>query len=167
MSSCPMGVKQVLEEMRANWPQANLDAAEVVAPLYRCRDLFYARSKEVIAEHGLTFGEFEALAMLRKMPAPHRMTPSEICKAVWLTSGGMTKALNGLEKAGLISRQVDPVDRRSRIVELTADGKALVERIMAAILARHDKVIGEALSPREREQFVSLISKLVERAEAA
>lgn len=47
------------------------------------------------------------------------MTPSELAQAMSLTSGGMSIALDRLERAGLARRVHNPVDRRSVLVEAT------------------------------------------------
>jgi DNA-binding MarR family transcriptional regulator len=47
------------------------------------------------------------------------LTPSELAKATSLTSGGMSLALDRLERAGLARRLRNPDDRRSVLVEAT------------------------------------------------
>lgn len=47
------------------------------------------------------------------------LTPSELAHAMSLTSGGMSLALDRLERAGLARRVRNPDDRRSVLVEAT------------------------------------------------
>ncbi len=55
-----------------------------------------------------------------------------------------TRAVERLVVAGLLDRRDDPVDRRNLVLELTRDGRALVERVMddrrAAIAAILDRM---------------------------
>jgi DNA-binding MarR family transcriptional regulator len=54
------------------------------------------------------------LATLQRSGAPYRLSPTALRKSVLLTSGAMTACLNRLEQCGLISRNPDDGDRRSR-----------------------------------------------------
>ena len=49
----------------------------------------------------------------------NRITPTEICHMLDVSSPRVTTVLNSLEKKGMITRTLDPNDRRSVIVGLT------------------------------------------------
>ncbi|MGH3206326.1 MAG: MarR family winged helix-turn-helix transcriptional regulator [Trebonia sp.] len=50
----------------------------------------------------------------------------DIARAIAITVGGASQAVDRLESAGLCARHANPADRRSSIVELTAKGKELL-----------------------------------------
>ena len=50
----------------------------------------------------------------------------DIARAVAITVGGASQAVDRLESAGLCARRANPSDRRSSIVELTPKGKELL-----------------------------------------
>ncbi len=50
----------------------------------------------------------------------------DIARAVAITVGGASQAVDRLESAGLCARRANPSDRRSSIVELTAKGTELL-----------------------------------------
>ena len=50
----------------------------------------------------------------------------DIARAVAITVGGASQAVDRLESAGLCARRANPSDRRSSIVELTPEGKELL-----------------------------------------
>ncbi|WP_434033054.1 MarR family winged helix-turn-helix transcriptional regulator [Cupriavidus sp. a3] len=52
-------------------------------------------------------------------------TLSEFCKLLGYDSGAMTRLLDRIEAKGIIRRVDNPADRRSYIVELTEQGKAV------------------------------------------
>lgn len=56
---------------------------------------------------------------LDRLAARGPMTPTALAAELSLTSGGMTIALDRLEKAGLVRRAPNPDDRRSVLVEAT------------------------------------------------
>jgi MarR family transcriptional regulator, organic hydroperoxide resistance regulator len=50
----------------------------------------------------------------------------DIARAVAITVGGASQAVDRLESAGLCARRANPSDRRSSIVELTPEGRELL-----------------------------------------
>jgi DNA-binding MarR family transcriptional regulator len=77
-----------------------------------------------------------------------------------VSSGGLTKVLNSLEKNGLITRRQCADDQRSRLVKLTEKGKKLIEEALEIVLARHEKQLSDALSSDEREMLNKLLMKI-------
>ena len=47
-----------------------------------------------------------------------------------ITSGGMTAALDKLERKGLVTRVPNPNDRRGTLVRLTDEGRRLIDEAM-------------------------------------
>jgi DNA-binding MarR family transcriptional regulator len=71
----------------------------------------------------------------------------------------MTSRLDKLEQAGLIKRLPDPADRRALLVELTPEGRELVERVMTSLLVlRADQL--HAMPASEQTQLIDLLRKL-------
>lgn len=152
-------IEDILAQMRSCW-DGDLAAAETVKRLFRARDLFFSDAKVVMEQIDLSVGEFDALASLRLQGAPYEQTPSNICQANLVSSGGLTKVLNNLEKRGLISRRQCADDQRSRLVKLTPKGKKLIDESLETVLARHEKQLAEALSEDERQTLNQLLRKL-------
>jgi DNA-binding MarR family transcriptional regulator len=67
--------------------------------------------------------------------------------------------LDLLEDRGLLTRSVDPVDRRNRIVAITAAGRRLLRRVRAQIRAAEDDLLA-AVAPRDRETFERVLTVL-------
>ena len=59
----------------------------------------------------------------------------ELARAVGIEGPTMTRHLDGLERAGLVERQRDPVDRRAVQVQLTRAGHTLHGRLLKAVIA--------------------------------
>jgi DNA-binding MarR family transcriptional regulator len=108
---------------------------------------------------GLKAGQFQVLAELRgRDPLP--MTASELAKAIVLTSGGMTPVLDQLEERGLVTRQVDPEDRRARRIAITEKGRSIVNRALEQQVARH-RALNAELALDEREALTTILRKLL------
>jgi DNA-binding MarR family transcriptional regulator len=132
----------------------------VLQRITRLSLLLEASFAEVLARHRLSWGEYLVLAALRRAGPPYRMNPTALYGSVILSSGGMTKRLDQLEKADLVQRQLDPADRRGRLVALTAKGKAVVDRAVVEHLANEERLLG-ALSTPERHKLGNLLRKLL------
>ena len=105
---------------------------------------------------GIGFSDFQVLeAVLHKGPT----AVNEIGRLVRLTSGSITTAVDRLESKGLVERQPDPADGRSRIVHLTPAGRKLI----ACAFADHERALERAaagLTPAERAEAAALLKKL-------
>lgn len=81
----------------------------------------------------LTRAEFEVLARMRSAGPPYRRKPSDLAKALFLSSGGTTNILHRLTAASLIIREDDPGDRRSSLVRLTDQGVRAAENALITV----------------------------------
>ena len=109
-----------------------------------------------IAALDLGLSDFVVLEMLL-----HRgpMKVNDIGRKVDLTSGSITTAVDRLQARGLVSREVNREDGRSRIVQLTAKGRDLIRAAFAAHADRMERAAG-GLDLKERTELVSLLKKL-------
>lgn len=85
---------------------------------------------------GLSPSQGAALATIERHGP---LTPSELAAAERIQRPTATRLLAKLEAAGLAGRQADPADRRSSLVTITAQGRALLAESRAhkdAYLAR-------------------------------
>ena len=73
-----------------------------------------------------------------------------------VTSGAITKRIDRLERAGLVTRTVSDTDARSRRVALTAEGRALVDELVEKHVANERRLVS-GLSERERDQLARLL----------
>ena len=103
------------------------------------------------------FGVLEAL--LHRGP----LSVKQIGAKVLLTSGSMTAAVDRLESRGLVTRQDDPGDRRSRIIHLTEAGRELIGRVFA----EHREAMEQAVAAFPVEQRAALIDSLRRLGRAA
>ena len=138
---------------------ANLERVTRLAA-YLERDL-----AEIGAMAGLRAGQFQVLAELRgRDPLP--MSASDLARAIVLTSGGMTPVLDQLEERGLITRQIDPDDRRARRIAITEKGRSLINRALEQRIARQ-RAVNAVLTLGERETLSAILRKLLVAMEGA
>ncbi len=104
-----------------------------MALLGRLARLYKHMETDITALHrsyGLTTGEFDVLATLKRSGAPYQLTPSALIESMMLTSGAMTNRIDKLESKALISRTHSEQDRRSVTVELTSKGLELINELI-------------------------------------
>jgi MarR family transcriptional regulator, 2-MHQ and catechol-resistance regulon repressor len=76
-----------------------------------------------------------------------------------LTSGSVTTAVDRLEERGLVLRNANPGDRRSRLVSLTPDGTRCIADIFDHHRSAMDRA-AEGLTKSERKTLIDLVKKL-------
>jgi DNA-binding MarR family transcriptional regulator len=110
--------------------------------------------KAVVDRTGLPFSRIRILMRLSRRP----MTVKQIADAATVDAPAATVAVNDLEDRGLVVRQVDPTNRRCKVVSLTDAGRDAV----AAIDTVHDPAPEAlaALSDDELTMLRALLDKL-------
>ena len=74
-----------------------------------------------------------ALAVIDGAEAP--LTPSDIGERVLLPSASITSTLDILERRGWVRRVPNPDDRRSVLIEITAEGRATADQLLPGVRA--------------------------------
>jgi DNA-binding MarR family transcriptional regulator len=66
-----------------------------------------------------------------------------------------------LLSAGLVDRRVDDLDRRSRILRLTAQGREVLRRLRPLALSLEDRLLA-SLTAKEKETFFDLVGRMIQ-----
>ena len=152
-------VDAVLEQWVTAAPGLDTTHLGVVARLHRVAHQLRLRAEVVLEPHGLTQGEFDVLSALRRSGSADGVTPSALAAAVLVSSGGITKRLAALERAGWISRERSPRDGRSVRVALTSSGRDRLDALLPAYFASEAAVL-DGLAPAERDGLADLLREL-------
>jgi DNA-binding MarR family transcriptional regulator len=73
------------------------------------------------AEHGLTLLTYDALVQLSEAPS-QQLYMKDLAAALVYSASGLTRIVDGLERAGYARRKPDPDNRRATLVTLTSAG---------------------------------------------
>ncbi|GAA3371649.1 MarR family transcriptional regulator [Streptomyces sannanensis] len=157
----PDAVDAIAGQWAAVRPDLETGPMTIYGRIYRIARAMGDRIDKVYARFGLSRGEFDVLATLRRSGEPYTLSPRELTATLMLTTGGMTGRLDKLERAGLLTRSPDPNDRRGLKVTLTDKGLALVEEAVTAGLDTQHEVVDAALDPEQREQLNGLLRLLL------
>ena len=153
-------VDRITTQWRRERPDLDPAPMAVIGRISRVAALVERELEGVFAGFGLSGGDFDVLATLRRAGAPHRLTPGELSRSTMITTGGMTKRLDRLEARGLIRRAPDPRDRRGKLIGLTTEGRALVDRAVEAHLRNEERLLS-SLSGPGREHLAALLRELL------
>jgi len=104
-----------------------------------------------------TLPRFDLMAQLER--APQGLKMSELSQRMMVTGGNVTGIADGLEKDGLVVREMDLADRRVWRVKLTAEGQRQFRR-MAAVHEQWVIELLEGMSARRKEQLIELLGEL-------
>jgi DNA-binding MarR family transcriptional regulator len=104
----------------------------------------------------------QKLSVLAHLNRSGPLSPGEVAAADRIQPQSLTRALASLEHEGLIRRSADPRDHRRARLELTAAGVGVLHADMHQRDVWLARVIGEQLTPTERE-LLRLASELMQR----
>jgi DNA-binding MarR family transcriptional regulator len=118
-----------------------------------------ALSGSLLAEHGLTLNDYEALLRLARAE-DGRMRRVDLAEELLLTASGVTRLLDGLEAAGYVERASCSTDRRVVYAVITDVGRDRLETASKSHLAEVRALFDERFDPEELEQLAELLSRL-------
>ncbi|PJJ63796.1 MarR family winged helix-turn-helix transcriptional regulator [Compostimonas suwonensis] len=133
----------ILDQWRHERPDLDLESMAVLARITQLAALVNASVERLLSQHGLQGGEFDVLTALRRSGDPFTLTPSELSRMVMMSRAGMTNRLDKLEASGLVQRTLDPIDRRSFRVALTARGREVIDRVLPAHAANLSRLMAD------------------------
>jgi DNA-binding MarR family transcriptional regulator len=153
-------IDRIREQWKLQRPDLDTRPMETIGRILRIQFLAGARMRPVFQRHGIDWGGFDVLATLRRFGAPYRMTPTGLYRELVLTSGAMTNRVDVLEQAGLVERHPDPSDRRGTLIELTEEGKAVVDRAIEEHLEGEAEMVAH-LSKEQQRELADLLKRLL------
>jgi DNA-binding MarR family transcriptional regulator len=104
-----------------------------------------------------TLPRFDLMAQLER--APRGLKMSELSQRMMVTGGNVTGITDGLEREGLVLREVDPADRRVFYVKLSAEGQRQFRR-MAAEHEQWIVALFEGMTVKHKKELVDLLGEL-------
>jgi DNA-binding MarR family transcriptional regulator len=120
------------DDIEAAWlqqrPDLDMAMACTLLRMERVNQLHEMRVQAISKTVGLQTGELHVLLALRRSGKPYELRPTDLFRALLVTSGAMTKRVARLQEGGFILRVSANDDGRSELVRLTAKGLATADR---------------------------------------
>lgn len=155
-----MKIDMMMERWASQRPDLDVSSLAVLARVSRLAHVAEENAEAVLSRFGLSEVEFLLLAAIRTSPEQHP-SPRDLLDSLMVTSSGLTNRIDRLEAAGLVGRAAHPTDRRGVRIELTDEGRKLVDQVTTAYLENQNQVLDDALQPDERESLARLLRKLL------
>ena len=118
-----------------------------------------ARFAAQIAQHQLAVVEFEVLLRLARSPQD-RLRMTDLSTQTSITTSGVTRVIDRLERDGLVCRQACPSDRRSSYAVITAAGRERLDEILPGHLALIDQWFTGQLDPEQLDTVLGALRKV-------
>jgi len=158
MGQAPDRVARIQAEWARERPELDVSPQGVIGRLHRIGAILTDELTTVYGEHGLGEGDFDVLAALRRAGAPFERAPGELAEHTMVTTGAMTKRIDRLERAGLVTRRPSEHDGRGRVVALTERGRVVIDRAFTDHM-RNERRLLDGVSPTEAAQLELLLTK--------
>ncbi|MEI6895390.1 MAG: MarR family transcriptional regulator [Colwellia sp.] len=145
-------IDNVIKQWALEKPLLDTEPMALIGRLLRISKHIEANISTFHKHFGLTFGEFDVLATLRRSANHNGLTPSELLDELLLTSGAMSNRLDKLQSKKLIDRVPSEFDKRSVSVALTDKGRILIDQVIEA----HVQLQQTLVSALSKSQKISL-----------
>ena len=123
-----------------------------------------AMNAQLVAEHGLTINDYEALLQLARAEE-RRMRRVDLAGRLVLTASGVTRLLDGLEQAGYVDRDSCASDRRVTYAVLTDAGLVKLREASKSHVADIRSFFETRFTSEELDLLVGLLERLPVEAE--
>lgn len=140
--------------------RAEVRALDAFIKLMRSANTLRSRMETELGRAGLTESQFGVLEMLLHL-GPLRQC--DIGEKLLVSRANVTLVVDRLAAKGLLRRERHPEDRRSNVVQLTAEGRKRVERLFPEHVRRIVDALSP-LSPAEQEELARLCRAVGRRA---
>src|SRR6266542_4304903 len=148
-----------IDEAASQWGKrwTGVPQMHAVTSLMRVQQLVLARLDAILKPHGLTFARYEALVLLT-FSSRGSLPLGKMGERLQVHPTSVTSIVRRLESAGLVTRTPHPDDGRAILCEITPEGRELVERATADLVAADFAVRG--LSEEQLEMLWSVLEPL-------
>ncbi|CAA7601993.1 MarR-type HTH domain protein [Acididesulfobacillus acetoxydans] len=121
--------EQTLQEYALRFPDLDKEAAVAALALLRTASDLSKVFDSFFASFDISWGRFIILMLLYR-EYPQSLDFALLSERAEITKATLTGLIDGLDNQGLVERRPHPTDRRKQLLCLTAEGLALLERML-------------------------------------
>lgn len=92
------------------------------------------------------------------------ISQENLAKLIWINKSNVTRQLALLEQGGFIERRTDPSDKRSQLVYPTKRAHAVYPTVRQVLQEWNGRIM-EGFDEQEREHFLAMLQKMLDKAE--
>jgi DNA-binding MarR family transcriptional regulator len=120
-------------------------------------ELWNAADVRLRNEFQLPLSQFEPMSVIDRLPG---CRVYDVATELGITTGGVSKLVDRIEARGYCRRLPNPADRRSSLLELTAEGKRVLTEAGVAFDEELQRMLGSAVPERTLRQFAAVLVRL-------
>ena len=110
-------------------------------------------------QHRLSPVEFEVLLRLARSP-DHRLRMTDLAGQTSLSTSGVTRVVDRMDRDGLVRREACASDRRSSYAVLTDNGMSRLEEVLPGHLELVQQWFVGQMSPAQLEQMLEALRRI-------
>jgi len=148
-------VERAFELWQQRWGTSTSMLA--VTSLMRAHQLVLAEVDAIVKPYDLTFARYEALVLLT-FSRRGSLPLSKIGERLQVHPTSVTNIVDRLTKSGLVARKPNPQDGRGVLAEITPDGRVVVEKATADLMAAQFGL--DALDPDQHRTLFETLRTL-------
>ncbi len=126
--------------------------------LLQARESVMAHTRPSLREHGLSDQQWRVLRVLGEHGT---VDTGRVAREAFILGPSLTGVLARMERDGLVRRERDPADQRRSVVEATAKGLKLVERLSITI-EEHYGWMEKSLGKQKLAELYDLLDEVIE-----
>jgi homoprotocatechuate degradation regulator HpaR len=125
--------------------------------LLQARESLMVRTRPSLREHGLSDQQWRVLRVLGEHGT---VETGRVAREAYILGPSLTGVLARMERDGLVRRERDPADQRRTVVEATAKGLKMVERLSRSVEG-HYQWLEKSLGRQKLAQLYELLDELI------
>jgi len=149
-----------LDSMAAKYPglaATDLPGEMAVFSILRTGSLILNTVSHNLARFGISESAFNILTLLATRP--EGLTQTELSRYLIVSRANITGLVDRLAGKNLVERQNDPRDRRVSLVNITARGQSLLERILPQHYRFMNRLLA-SLQTQDKEQLIRILAQV-------
>lgn len=131
--------------------------------LLQAREAVMTHNRPKLREHGLSDQQWRVLRVLGEHGT---VETGRVAREAYILGPSLTGVLARMERDGLVRRERDPADQRRTVVQATAKGLRLVEKVSQAVEAHYQRM-EKSMGKQKLAQLYSLLDELIELEQSA
>ncbi|MFK4017323.1 MarR family winged helix-turn-helix transcriptional regulator [Cobetia marina] len=132
--------------------------------LHRLMHVYRKQLRDGIQQHGIDLPVLH-IRMLKSIVRVSECTAHKVGQLLGQDKGRVTRVLNELEARGLVSRHQNPQDRRSQLLQVSAAGSDMLERVKVLEQETAQRMAGD-LGDEEIAAFLNTATRMMDNVSA-
>jgi DNA-binding MarR family transcriptional regulator len=153
--------KYVEREGKSDAPKYEVDYSILSeAVLYRLRRAqlsVVSDFNESLLEFGLRPADFSVLIVVANNAG---LKQSDVAEALGIQRANFVAIIDGLEEKGLLHRRRSDADRRVHFLDMTEEGRAMLDEISEIWRLHEDKLVDRLGGEKAKDQLVGLLRRI-------